>query len=94
MTCPRFFPSTITAQSPRYRHNYTFKGQGVVISQSFGLKQTFRIGYLRLHNMAHQVGFEPTTLRLTAECSTTELLVNKIIPNIRAFQKNLKIDYR
>ena len=24
--------------------------------------------------MAPQVGFEPTTVRLTAECSTTELL--------------------
>ena len=28
--------------------------------------------------MAPQVGFEPTTLRLTAECSTAELLRNKI----------------
>ena len=29
-------------------------------------------------NMAPQVGFEPTTARLTAECSTTELLrINK-----------------
>ncbi len=27
--------------------------------------------------MAPQVGFEPTTVRLTAECSTTELLRNK-----------------
>ena len=26
--------------------------------------------------MAPQVGLEPTTLRLTAECSTTELLRN------------------
>ena len=26
--------------------------------------------------MAPQVGFEPTTVRLTAECSTTELLRN------------------
>ena len=29
--------------------------------------------------MAPQVGFEPTTVRLTAECSTTELLRNNII---------------
>ena len=28
----------------------------------------------QLSNMAPQVGFEPTTARLTAECSTTELL--------------------
>jgi hypothetical protein len=28
--------------------------------------------------MAPQVGFEPTTTRLTAECSTTELLRNKL----------------
>ena len=28
--------------------------------------------------MAPQVGFEPTTVRLTAECSTTELLRNSI----------------
>ena len=27
--------------------------------------------------MAPQVGFEPTTRRLTADCSTTELLRNK-----------------
>ena len=27
--------------------------------------------------MAPQVGLEPTTVRLTAECSTTELLRNK-----------------
>jgi hypothetical protein len=30
-----------------------------------------------LKNLAPQVGFEPTTLRLTAECSTIELLRNK-----------------
>ena len=41
--------------------------------------------------MAPQVGFEPTTVRLTAECSTTELLRNNksysfmIIPNIQMF---------
>ena len=29
-----------------------------------------------LLNLAPQVGLEPTTLRLTAECSTTELLRN------------------
>ena len=29
--------------------------------------------------MAPQVGFEPTTDRLTADCSTTELLRNNII---------------
>ena len=29
--------------------------------------------------MAPQVGFEPTTVRLTAECSTTELLRNNDI---------------
>ena len=28
--------------------------------------------------MAPQVGFEPTTARLTAECSTTELLRNNM----------------
>jgi hypothetical protein len=30
--------------------------------------------------MAPQVGLEPTTVRLTAECSTTELLRNDIMP--------------
>ena len=30
----------------------------------------------QLSKMAPQVGFEPTTTRLTAECSTTELLRN------------------
>ena len=29
--------------------------------------------------MAPQVGFEPTTDRLTADCSTTELLRNNLI---------------
>ncbi|MDF2904129.1 MAG: hypothetical protein K0S25_1767 [Bacillus sp. (in: firmicutes)] len=28
--------------------------------------------------MAPQVGLEPTTVRLTAECSTTELLRNNV----------------
>ena len=32
------------------------------------------IGNIREGKMAPQVGFEPTTLRLTAECSTVELL--------------------
>src|SRR5579871_1699138 len=30
------------------------------------------------NNLAPQVGFEPTTLRLTAECSTIELLRSKV----------------
>jgi hypothetical protein len=30
-----------------------------------------------LKSLAPQVGFEPTTLRLTAECSTVELLRSK-----------------
>ena len=30
-------------------------------------------------NLAPQVGLEPTTLRLTAECSTIELLRNKLL---------------
>jgi hypothetical protein len=29
-----------------------------------------------IHNLAPQVGLEPTTLRLTAECSAIELLRN------------------
>ncbi len=36
--------------------------------------------------MAPQVGLEPTTVRLTAECSTTELLRNNIM-----FPKTLNI---
>src|ERR1039457_7671984 len=31
-------------------------------------------------NLAPQVGLEPTTLRLTAECSTIELLRSKVVP--------------
>ena len=34
----------------------------------------------QLSNMAPQVGLEPTTVRLTAECSTTELLRNNGMP--------------
>ncbi len=33
----------------------------------------------QLSNMAPQVGLEPTTVRLTAECSTTELLRNNMV---------------
>ena len=32
---------------------------------------------MSMKNLAPQVGFEPTTLRLTAECSTVELLRSK-----------------
>ena len=39
----------------------------------------------QLSNMAPQVGLEPTTVRLTAECSTTELLRNNI--HIKAWQR-------
>ena len=35
------------------------------------------------HKMAPQVGFEPTTDRLTADCSTTELLWNMF--NIKVY---------
>jgi hypothetical protein len=35
----------------------------------------------QLSKMAPQVGFEPTTTRLTAECSTTELLRNNHKPS-------------
>jgi hypothetical protein len=31
--------------------------------------------------LAPQVGLEPTTLRLTAECSTIELLRSKMVPH-------------
>ena len=33
--------------------------------------------------LAPQVGFEPTTLRLTAECSTVELLRSMSLPSLR-----------
>ena len=36
------------------------------------------IGWKLLKRLAPQVGFEPTTLRLTAECSTIELLRSKV----------------
>src|SRR5690349_10694652 len=35
------------------------------------------IGQAGQNSLAPQVGFEPTTLRLTAECSTVELLRSK-----------------
>ena len=38
--------------------------------------ETFTVG-----SLAPQVGLEPTTLRLTAECSTIELLRSKVILN-------------
>ena len=37
---------------------------------------------LKINGMAPQVGFEPTTLRLTAECSTVELLRSKVCHSI------------
>ena len=40
-----------------------------------GMNRTLSPAELRRHNnLAPQVGFEPTTDRLTADCSTTELL--------------------
>ena len=42
-----------------------------------------------IKSMAPQVGFEPTTLRLTAECSTVELLRNRDSMFITAFLRNL-----
>ena len=36
--------------------------------------------------MAPQVGFEPTTARLTAECSTTELLRNIIMVGLNGLE--------
>ena len=32
--------------------------------------------FIKVQKMTPQVGLEPTTVRLTAECSTTELLRN------------------
>ena len=44
---------------------------------SVGLKEENAVRKL-LILLAPQVGFEPTTLRLTAECSTIELLRSKV----------------
>ena len=43
--------------------------------------------------MAPQVGFEPTTARLTAECSTTELLRNNGMPGdvLLSQEENLQL---
>src|SRR5699024_10801518 len=43
-----------------------------------GMNRTLSPAELRRH-LAPQVGFEPTTDRLTADCSTTELLWNNLI---------------
>ena len=40
-------------------------------------KVTVFLIFLKSKKMAPQVGLKPTTVRLTAECSTTELLRNK-----------------
>ena len=47
--------------------------------------------------MAPQVGFEPTTDRLTADCSTTELLWNYLlatINNVTSFLDYVNIFYQ
>src|SRR5699024_9904417 len=41
-----------------------------------GMNRTLSPAELRRHKMAPQAGFEPATDRLTADCSTTELLWN------------------
>src|SRR5690554_2309996 len=48
-----------------------------------GMNRTLSPAELRRHKMAPQVGFEPTTDRLTADCSTTELLWNMYIVAIK-----------
>ena len=45
------------------------------VSVGLGLRPD---GSKLLKKLAPQVGFEPTTLRLTAECSTVELLRTKV----------------
>src|SRR5690349_3053698 len=44
----------------------------------------------RRNSLAPQVGFEPTTLRLTAECSTVELLRSK---SMRLSSFNQSVDW-
>ena len=44
-----------------------------------GMNRTLSPAELRRHKMAPQAGFEPATDRLTADCSTTELLWNNIM---------------
>ncbi len=39
--------------------------------------------------VAPQVGFEPTTLRLTAECSAAELLRHFVLPNYNITAKKI-----
>src|SRR5699024_11705824 len=46
--------------------------------------QSCSFGQLGQLSMAPQVGFEPTTDRLTADCSTTELLWNKLKSSSRS----------
>ena len=41
------------------------------------MKPALRVSCKSMGSLAPQVGFEPTTLRLTAECSTVELLRSK-----------------
>src|SRR5699024_4514967 len=44
-----------------------------------GMNRTLSPAELRRHKMAPQAGFERATDRLTADCSTTELLRDRII---------------
>ena len=51
-------------------------GGGTRTPDLTGMNRTLSPAELHRPTMAPQVGFEPTTDRLTADCSTTELLRN------------------
>ena len=55
-------------------------------------KGRFRGLFKCLNLLAPQVGFEPTTLRLTAECSTIELLRSKT-ERYQAYQPEIRKRY-
>ena len=42
--------------------------------------------------MAQEEGFEPPTSRLTAGCSTTELLLNKLVKDLKSLARKISDD--
>lgn len=64
------FPENLTFTGEEYKTEKTNETLALICSISKGLKEKSPAKIARLYNEAPPVGLEPTTLRLTAECST------------------------
>ena len=80
------------AETPRARDSPARRDKPREVVAGFG--STAPHAQARGSEMAPQVGLEPTTLRLTAECSTIELLRNLKEPGLPARADRAKAAHR